>query len=41
VRGGEHNIAGNAVCEGGLQVDLSPMKSVRVARALSNRSSAP
>jgi len=31
VRGGAHNIAGNAVCEGGLMIDLSPMKSVRVA----------
>jgi len=30
VRGGGHNIAGNAVCEGGLMLDLSPMKSVRV-----------
>jgi len=30
VRGGGHNIAGNAVCEGGLQIDLSQMKSVRV-----------
>jgi FAD/FMN-containing dehydrogenase len=30
VRGGGHNITGNAVCEGGLMVDLSPMKSVRV-----------
>jgi FAD/FMN-containing dehydrogenase len=30
VRGGGHNIAGNAVCEGGLLVDLSPMRSVRV-----------
>ena len=30
VRGGGHNIAGNAVCEGGLLIDLSQMKSVRV-----------
>jgi FAD/FMN-containing dehydrogenase len=25
-----HNIAGNAVCDGGLMIDLSPMKSVRI-----------
>jgi len=30
VRGGGHNIAGNAACEGGLRIDLSKMKSVRV-----------
>ncbi len=28
VRGGGHNIAGNAVCDGGLMLDMSPMKSV-------------
>jgi FAD/FMN-containing dehydrogenase len=30
VRGGGHNIAGNAVCDDGLMIDLSPMKSVRI-----------
>lgn len=30
IRGGGHNIAGNAICEGGLVVDLSPMRSVRI-----------
>jgi FAD/FMN-containing dehydrogenase len=30
VRGGGHNIAGNAVCEGGFMIDLSLMRSVRV-----------
>jgi FAD/FMN-containing dehydrogenase len=30
VKGGGHNITGNAVCDGGLMIDLSAMKSVRV-----------
>ena len=30
VRGAGHNIAGNAVCEGGLMIDLSKMKQVNV-----------
>jgi FAD/FMN-containing dehydrogenase len=30
VKGGGHNIAGNALCEGGLVIDLSPMKQVRI-----------
>ncbi len=30
IHGGGHNIAGNAVCDGGLMIDLSLMKSVRV-----------
>ena len=30
VRGGGHNIAGNAVCEGGLLIDLSLMRAVQV-----------
>ena len=30
VRGGGHNVTGHAVCEGGLMIDLSPMKGTRV-----------
>ena len=30
VRGGGHNVAGRAVTEGGLMIDLSPMKGIRV-----------
>jgi FAD/FMN-containing dehydrogenase len=30
IRGGGHNIAGNAVCDEGLMIDLSPMKTVQV-----------
>jgi FAD/FMN-containing dehydrogenase len=30
IRGGGHNVAGNAVCDGGLMIDLAPMKGIRV-----------
>jgi FAD/FMN-containing dehydrogenase len=36
VRGGGHNIAGKAACDGGLMLDLSAMKSVRVDPVLAH-----
>ncbi len=30
IRGGGHNVAGNAVCDGGLMIDLSAMKGIHV-----------
>jgi FAD binding domain len=30
IRGGGHNVAGNAACDGGMVIDLSPMKRLRV-----------
>ncbi|MDJ0568640.1 MAG: FAD-binding oxidoreductase [Pleurocapsa sp. MO_192.B19] len=33
VRGGGHSVAGQAVCENGLMIDLSPMKGIRVDMA--------
>src|SRR6202008_5106571 len=30
VRGGGHSIAGKAVCDGGLMIDMSAMKGIRV-----------
>jgi len=30
LRGGGHNVSGNAISDGGLMIDLSPMKGVRV-----------
>jgi FAD/FMN-containing dehydrogenase len=33
VRGGGHNIAGKSVCDGGVMIDLSPMKRIEVDSA--------
>ncbi|HVN33012.1 MAG TPA: FAD-binding oxidoreductase [Thermoanaerobaculaceae bacterium] len=30
IRGGSHNVTGNAVCDGGVVIDLSSMKGIRV-----------
>src|SRR5580765_5897241 len=30
VKGGGHNVAGNAVTDGGLMIDLSKMKAIRI-----------
>ncbi len=30
IRGGSHNVTGNAVCDGGVVIDLSAMKGIRV-----------
>ena len=36
VRGGGHNVAGKAVTDGGLMIDLSPMKGIHVDPARSD-----
>ena len=32
VHGGGHNVAGNAVCEGGVMINLSKMKAIQIDR---------
>jgi FAD/FMN-containing dehydrogenase len=41
VRGGGHSVAGTAVCEGGLMIDLSLMKNIRVDPASREVTAAP
>jgi FAD/FMN-containing dehydrogenase len=41
VRGGGHNVTGHAVCEGGLMLDLSPMKAAHVDPARRSMSAGP
>ena len=41
IRGGGHNIAGNAVCDGGLMIDMSLMKGVQVDPAARRASVEP
>jgi FAD/FMN-containing dehydrogenase len=41
VRGGGHNVTGNAVCDGGLMIDLSPMKGIRVDPAVATARAEP
>ena len=37
VRGGGHNVAGTAVCDGGIVIDLSAMKGIEIDRQRAHR----
>ena len=39
VKGGGHNVAGNAVNDHGMMIDLSKMRSVRIDRSIGGRAS--
>jgi len=41
IRGGGHGVSGNAVCEGGLMIDLAPMNHVQVDPRLRTATVAP
>jgi len=41
VRGGGHNVTGHAVCEGGLMIDLSALKTARVDAARARLTAGP